>query len=134
MTAAAMPSDDRAVRVTLPMWTLSEANARSHWAAKARRTKMAREAVGLVVGIHLRTMRVRPPCVVTLTRIAPSAGLDGDNLQSALKATRDGVADALGVDDRDPRVEWRYEQRRGKRGEVALALGYGVEIRVCGQK
>jgi hypothetical protein len=60
------------------------------------------------------------PLVVTLTRVAPSNGLDGDNLQGSLKACRDGVADWLGVDDRDPRVTWLYEQRRGKEWSVEV--------------
>jgi hypothetical protein len=32
------------------------------------------------------------------------------------------VADALGIDDRDPRVTWRYDQRRGKRGQYAVEI------------
>lgn len=95
--------------VTYPCRTVSEANQREHWAPKAARAKAHRCAALLVT----RTRLLCPlPIVVTLTRIAPRA-LDDDNLRGALKATRDGVADAFGVDDRDPRVEWRYEQRRG---------------------
>jgi hypothetical protein len=58
---------------------------------------------------------------VELTRIAPRA-LDDDNLRGALKAVRDGVADVLGIDDRDPRVVWDYEQAHGAPRE------YGVKI------
>lgn len=61
---------------------------------------------------------------MTLTRIAPRE-LDGDNLQSSLKACRDGVADWLGVDDRDPRVTWSYAQRRG------APHYYAVEVQVA---
>jgi hypothetical protein len=39
--------------------------------------------------------------------------LDGDNLQSGFKAVRDGVADWLGVDDGDKRIDWQYGQRSG---------------------
>lgn len=53
------------------------------------------------------------PCVVLLTRVAPSSGLDDDNLSGSLKAIRDAMAEWLGLDDRDPRVGWRYAQRRG---------------------
>jgi hypothetical protein len=57
---------------------------------------------------------------VVLTRIAPSDGLDrGDNDGGALKRVRDGVARALGVDDRnngDGSVAWRVEQERGQWG------------------
>ena len=59
--------------------------------------------------------------VVTLTRIAPRA-LDDDNLRGALKACRDGVADWLAIDDRDPRVRWEYAQRKGKPGQYAVAV------------
>jgi hypothetical protein len=57
-----------------------------------------------------------------MTRLGPSAGLDSDNLAGALKAVRDGVADWLGIDDRDPRVAWVCDQRR--------AACWGVEIAV----
>ena len=61
---------------------------------------------------------------VTMTRLAPSSGLDFDGLTAALKSVRDGIADALGVDDRDPRVTWSYGQERAK--------AYGVRITVTG--
>lgn len=43
--------------------------------------------------------------VVRLVRVSPGE-LDDDNAVAAAKNVRDGVADALGVDDRDPRVVW----------------------------
>lgn len=108
------------VLVRIPLRLVSEANTRSHWAVRARRVKAQRWAVAA----SLRGFGGLPalPVIVTLKRVAPSPGLDGDNLQSSCKASRDGVADALGVDDRDPRVEWRYEQCRGKPGEWALEI------------
>jgi hypothetical protein len=63
------------------------------------------------------------PVVVTLTRVA-SRALDDDNWVGAAKAVRDGVADWLHVNDNDPRVTWRYDQRKGAQGE------YAVEIRL----
>ena len=60
--------------------------------------------------------------VVVLTRIAPR-DLDTDNLASGLKAVRDGVADALGMDDGSSRIEWRYAQERRKPGEYAVRVG-----------
>lgn len=62
---------------------------------------------------------------ITLTRIAPRA-LDTDNLASGLKAIRDGVADALGVDDGSSRIQWRYAQERGKPGEYAVRVEIGA--------
>lgn len=58
--------------------------------------------------------------IVTLTRVGPRT-LDTDNLAGALKGVRDGVADALGIDDGDPRITWCYDQRKGT---------YGVQIDV----
>lgn len=35
---------------------------------------------------------------------------DYDNLVFALKGARDAVAKTIGLDDNDPRIEWRYHQ------------------------
>jgi len=112
------------IEVLLPVRTWSEANQRGHWGKRARRAKKQREAARLLV----RAARIAIPksgsVAITLTRIAPRV-LDTDNLASGLKAVRDGVADALGVDDGSFRIEWRYAQERGKPGEYAVR----VEIR-----
>jgi hypothetical protein len=120
--------------LVVPVHTASEANARGHWGKKYRRTSSVREAVALCWGAY----EARLPVVVTITRIAPHV-LDGDNLVGgATKAARDQVAVELGLpikkrgetrwahvaDDRDERVEWRVEQRRGDDRE------YAIEIRV----
>ncbi len=108
--------------VTIPLRTVSESNARDHWVKRAKRTKQARTTVGLVVGAMVRSGAVAPPCEVFMTRVAPSGGLDDDNVRGALKATRDGIADALGITDNDVRVAWHYAQRRGP---------WAVEIRIA---
>lgn len=60
------------------------------------------------------------PVIVTLTRVAPRS-LDSDNLQSAFKSFRDGIADAHGVNDKDEKViKFEYAQRKGKPGECAV--------------
>ena len=59
--------------------------------------------------------------VVLLTRISPRE-LDDDNLAGALKAVRDGVADALKVNDRDPRVVWLTDWEHGKKHEVKIEV------------
>lgn len=106
------------VTVTLPLHTVSITNKREHWAKRAKRARDHRMVAKAMVPAHPL------PCVVRLVRIAPRA-LDDDNLRSALKAARDGVADKLGVDDRDQRVTWEYGQERGGVGEYAVR----VEIR-----
>ena len=92
--------------VHIPIATVSESNRRDHWQVKRKRAKAQRSMAATLVP------RFGLPCVVTLTRISPRE-LDDDNLRGALKAVRDGVADRLGVDDRDPREQWRYDQRKG---------------------
>lgn len=105
--------------IHIPLKTVSGMNAREHWRKRARRVKAEREAVGWVVAT------VKPPklpCTVTLTRLAPSNGLDSDNLQSSQKAVRDALAQWLGIDDKSPLVTWKYDQRRDKE--------YGVVVEV----
>jgi hypothetical protein len=48
---------------------------------------------------------------VTLTRFGPGE-LDDDNLAAGFKPLRDGLADALELNDRDPKLRWLYVQRR----------------------
>lgn len=104
--------------------TPSTANLREHWAKKARRMKDQR------VSAHYRTIQAAQyegvalreyGGTVTLWRLAPRK-LDSDNLAGALKAIRDGIAEALGVDDGDPRITWRYEQERCKKGQQAVRV------------
>jgi crossover junction endodeoxyribonuclease RusA len=116
-------SDGHELRAEVPVRTVSELNAREHWARRHKRRAQQRQTVGLVV-VGMLAGSKPLPCVVVLTRLAPSKGLDGDNLVSSMKAIRDGVADALGVDDADPRVTWQYDQRRSPKGR------WSVEIRI----
>lgn len=95
------------MRIELPITTVSESNRRDHWATKARRVRAHRNAAWALCPTYPL------PCIVTITRVAPRA-LDDDNLRSAGKAVRDGIADRLGVKDNDPRVEWRYAQAKGR--------------------
>lgn len=127
----------------VPVKTVSEANARGHWARRHERVRAQRSAVKLVW--HAAPWRERAHIeldaglVVTITRVAPRALDEGDNVASSVKACRDELAVLLGLplvprgrsrrtldiaDDRDPRVTWRVEQRKGEPGE------YAVEVRI----
>lgn len=113
MTAALAP-------IEIPLRTGSGLNGREHPMARSRRVKAERDCVHWML---LGKPRPELPCVVTLTRVAPSAGLDDDNLVGSLKAVRDQVAAWLGVDDRDRQtVRYRYEQARGP-WAVQIAFG-----------
>jgi hypothetical protein len=111
------------LRVVVPIRTISVANAREHWARTAKRTKSERTAVALLLRPRLRAYPhgAWVPSIVTITRIAPRE-LDSDNLARSQNAVRDEIAAQLGVDDRDPRVIWRYVQRRGRVREYAVEI------------
>jgi hypothetical protein len=109
------------IEIRVPIKIVSVANLRLHWAVKAKLAKSHRsKAFSALASVAAPPA---PPCTLVLTRIAPRA-LDGDNLQSAFKAVRDGVADWLGVDDGHKGLDWQYNQR--KDGPKV----YAVEIEV----
>lgn len=87
----------------------STANLREHWSAKAKRIKSQRQAAMLKCPHWTEGALL----VIELTRLGPRE-LDGDNLQSALKGTRDGLAARLKIDDGSPLVRWEYRQKKGE--------------------
>ena len=105
--------------VVIPIRLAAGPNSRLHWARRARVAKRERRAAWLA------TTGWRLPAdggaAVTLVRLAPRR-LDDDNLRGVLKAVRDGVADRLGIDDRDIRVRWRYAQESGGPGFYGVRL------------
>ena len=102
--------------------TVPGMNVREHHMARARRVRAEKERVGW----ELKRLHQKPPlpCVVTLTRLAPSSGLDTDNLAGAMKAIRDAVADWLGVDDKDTATV-RYECAQ-ERGPWAVGISFST--------
>lgn len=103
--------------ILVPLRTVPGQNVREHWQARSSRVKRERKTVaGYLIG------KPKPPipCSVRLTRVAPSAGVDDDNLIGAMKSVRDEIARWLGVDDRHRnQVRYVYDQKRGP---------WGVEI------
>jgi hypothetical protein len=122
------------VEVEFPLRTVSAMNSREHWAARARAARDQRMTTRMALATRA-DWRPRGLCwVVTLTRVAPSKGLDGDNLQAALKHVRDGVADVLGIDDGSQDITWMYRQeqtptRRGRNGGNCV-IGHRYLVRV----
>lgn len=78
-------------------------NKRLHWAAKSNAVKSYREAC-MVIASKERTSCMRDsgrPINVTITFTVPDRRWrDDDNIIGSFKAGRDGLADALGVNDR----------------------------------
>ena len=106
-----------ALEVVIPTRTISALNVREHWRARSQRVRAERKETFYALRPHKPPAM---PCVVTMTRLGPSNGLDDDNLRGALKGVRDEIAAWFGIDDRDPRVVWAYAQRR--------QINWGVEV------
>ena len=120
----------RPVKYVLPAWgeshvevptrLVSEANTRTHWRAKAKRVASQRLITKAVLS---GVPRPALPVAVLLTRVAPGE-LDDDNLSGACKAVRDEVAAWLGIDDRDPRVFFVYEQTSRAPRTYGVSIGW----------
>lgn len=118
------------ITVVVPIKLPSLANMRGSWPRKARTVKVIRDSVAW----HLAARATRPDLLlvdgltVTMVRIAPRV-LDDDNLQGACKPVRDEIARWLGLrDDRDVRIVWCCDQRRG------AAREHGVEITISARE
>jgi len=108
------------VKICIPVKTVSELNQRCHWTIRSRRIKEHRALAACVTRSALRTHGPpKPPILITLVRIGPRT-LDTDNLAGSLKGVRDGIADALRMNDGDTRITWQYRQRCGNRGEYSV--------------
>lgn len=131
---ALLDSQTQRARVTpavmhflIPIRTMSEANLREHWGAKARRVRHQRETVALFwqtqkLGNRIAVAnKIDTGLTLTLTRIAPRK-LDSDNLARSFKAIRDQLAACLAVDDGDECLTWIYAQRPGKAKEYAVEV------------
>ena len=122
-----------ALTFDLPLNLGAGLNNRGHWSAASRRAKQERELTHWVTASELRRsgFLLRPGAVITMTRV--SAGtLDDDNLQGACKHVRDGIADAFGVPDNDPRIEWRCQQEKCKRGQHGVRVDIALACASCG--
>lgn len=75
-------------------------NARIGWKLRARLTKAVRERAARIAADHgLNPVRSGIPVSVVFR--PPSARWDDDNIRAMGKATLDGLADAMGANDRD---------------------------------
>lgn len=108
-----------ACSVVVPIRTISAANAREHWAVRARRVRAERQATAWALAqigcTPAQRAEIVTRCpVVRITRLIGPRGreLDDDNLCSAMKGLRDEVAHWLGADDADKRIAWVYAQQQ----------------------
>lgn len=134
-----------AVEFVVPIRTVSELNVRESHFTRSSRAKKQKQGAWILCYVLQRVPwcgpapklarnrnlkgalapygSIRVPLTITLTRIAPGR-LDDDNLRGSQKHIRDGIADALDVDDRTHLITWCYAERRGGPQE------YGVHVRI----
>lgn len=122
---SALPGGATCLTIELPKAgrLTSEQNAREHWGATAKRTKVQRDAVGFAVAwFHDRAIERWNVHLVRL--IGPRGRLfDDDGVVASCKHVRDGVADGLGVDDGDrDRLRFTYDQERSSFHGVRIEL------------
>lgn len=113
------------IRAFVPGRTESKTNQRVHWSRRHKEAKRQRHDAhwAMIQECKVHWDLDDGPLAITLTRVSPNhQRLDDDNLRGALKSIRDGIADWLGVDDKDPRITWEYDQGGGDE--------YGVDILV----
>ena len=106
------------MRIVLP-WPLPALwpNKRPHWSAKARATRSYRQWAKLAANT------AKPGPVRLIFCPKPMGPLpDMDNCIAASKALQDGLADAMGVNDRDLIVTYEMGSRC-KDGAVIVEIG-----------
>ncbi len=125
------------VTFDLPIRTRSVSNLREHWAVRAKRSKEERwlARIGLqqvLTGLaddRLRSWRrdyhTGGRIEILLVRVGPRP-LDSDNLAISCKGVRDGIADAIGLDDGAPGLIWTYAQEKGKEYSVKVRITTGA--------
>lgn len=94
--------------------------------AQAARREQQREyksrGRGIAQQLDLQRLYIEHgPLVVRLVRVSPQS-MDGDNLEAALKRVRDGIAEIIGIDDRESAVEYVADQRKGTPRQKALQV------------
>lgn len=93
-----LPWPDKALR----------SNSRAHWGEKARKTAEAR-AFAKTVCLEAPRLERIPDATIFIEYYPPSRRGDIHNVPSSLKAYIDGVADAMGCDDKGFRVDYPTE-------------------------
>ena len=102
------------ILVDIPLRLGLGLNNRDGWRAAHRRSKAEKQSIAWAL---IGKPKPATPCVIRITRVAPSAGPDDDNLAGACKATRDAVAAWLGIDDkRTDLVRYETAHARGPWG------------------
>jgi HrpA-like RNA helicase len=110
--------------LTLPVRTVSEANNFEHWTKKHKRHTMQRQAVTLLLKPHRD--KIKLPCHIKLTRVAPRKLDRWDNLPISMKYILDACCAIITGDyrpgraDDDERITVSYDQQTNSNYSVIL--------------
>jgi len=114
--------------LTLP-WPAEalHSNSRAHWAVKARATKDARNHAW-AVAMEAPRIETMPDALIFVECYPPTLRGDPHNIPIALKPYLDGIADAMGCDDRAFRVDYpTVWAGSGKPGKVVFRIKDAVK-------
>lgn len=106
--------------IWLPIRTVNPLNGTTDRWGKVKRAKKhrltARVAVNREIMRRITSNEKSPNSLrVMLTRYGPQR-MDDEGVIASLKAVRDGISDAAGVDDGDEYWDWKYDQQRSPAG------------------
>lgn len=116
------------VILDLPLQTISEANCFEHWTKKHKRHREQRR----IVSFALKPLRekIKLPCNILLTRLAPHKLDKHDNLPMSMKYIVDAVCAIItgnfqaGKADSDERISIAYDQIQNKEYGVKIEITY----------
>jgi hypothetical protein len=115
----------RAAHFEIPTTLPSLANVREHHMERHKRNRKLRQDTAIVaralLSRKLREAIRGAGARIELCRIADRR-LDTDNLAAALKPIRDGIADALELDDGSRLLTWVPEQEIGYPDRVRISI------------
>jgi crossover junction endodeoxyribonuclease RusA len=103
-------------------------NARLHWAAKAKATKAYRQHCFAMAKMSRLTVDPEKKYIMRLEFFRPARRhYDDDNLIARMKAGRDGIAQALGIDDKQFTVRHIMREKVVPGGVVLCGIYEDVE-------
>lgn len=106
------------ITAKVPVKLVNVANAREHWAVRAKRAKAQRLETRSALMHHSRMpvlVALDSGISITITRRG-GRRMDDDGLTISAKHVRDGIADWLGIDDGDKRLTWVVKQDKAPLG------------------
>ena len=116
--------------IELPLRTVPESNrTREHWGTKCKRHNKQK----LLMKAALCTCDIKPPCKITLTRIAPRFLDKYENLPMSFKWVVDAIAASLTGDyvpgraDSHPGLFFAYDQEKRGVREYAIKISILTE-------